>query len=74
MRLLEIIGEAAANISPVFSEQLDDIPWGLIVGMRNRLVHVYFNIDLDVVWQTVDEDLPQLVRAIEPILINEGII
>jgi uncharacterized protein with HEPN domain len=42
--------------------------------MRNRLVHAYFNIDLDVVWRTVNDDLPQLVLAIKPILTQEGIL
>ena len=74
VRLLEIIGEAAANISPAFRQTYDDIPWGVMVGMRNRLIHAYFNIDLDVVWRTVNGDLALLTQTIEPILRDEGII
>ena len=45
-----------------------DIPWGEIVGMRNRLVHAYFNVDIGLVWQTVQEDLPPLIAQLERIV------
>jgi len=51
-RLLEIIGEAAANLSREFREEHSTIPWGQIIGMRNRLIHAYFHVDLEVVWNT----------------------
>ena len=52
MKCIEIVGEAAANISTERRETLSEIPWKSILGMRNRLVHAYFEIDLDVVWYT----------------------
>jgi uncharacterized protein with HEPN domain len=52
MKCIEIIGEAAANISNEFKETLPDIPWKSILGTRNRLVHAYFEIDINVVWYT----------------------
>ena len=45
-----------------------DIPWGEIVGMRNRLVHAYFDVDIGLVWQTVQEDLPPLIAQLERIV------
>ena len=45
-----------------------DIPWGEIVGMRNRLVHAYFNVDIGLVWRTVQEDLPPLIAQLERIV------
>jgi len=64
-RLLEIIGEAANHVSLETQGQLSKIPWPQLVGMRNRLIHAYFDIDLDVVWKTTQEDLPQLIRILE---------
>jgi uncharacterized protein with HEPN domain len=61
---LEIIGEAAAKVSADVQQGLSSIPWTDVVGMRNRLIHAYFEIDLDVVWQTVSTDLPQLIEAL----------
>ena len=63
---LEIIGEAASQVSESARLELVDIPWARIVAMRNRLVHAYFNINLDIVWQTVQKDLPPLIAKIEP--------
>lgn len=70
IRRIEIIGEAASNLSSEFKELNSEIPWGLIRGMRNRLVHNYNEIDLDLVWTTIQEDIPNLQSLIEP-LINE---
>ncbi len=50
VRLFEIIGEAANQVSEEFREEVPDIPWSVIIGMRNRLIHAYFSINLDVVW------------------------
>jgi uncharacterized protein with HEPN domain len=55
-----IIGEASARISDETKEANPQIPWRQITGMRNRLIHAYFDIDLDRVWGTVNEDLPIL--------------
>ncbi len=61
VRLIEIIGEAANNISVARQSQYPEIPWRRMIGMRNRLVHAYFEIDLDIVWQVVIDDLPLIV-------------
>ena len=67
---VEIVGEAATQVTKVTRQQLPDIPWEQIVGMRNRLVHAYFDINLDIVWKTIQGDLPELIilleRAIPP--------
>ena len=68
VRLLEIIGEAARGVSKEFREDHPDLPWKKMVGMRDRLIHGYFDINLDVVWETVNNDLPYLVSRIEDIL------
>jgi len=65
---LEIIGEAAGKVSDEIRSQYGAIPWQDISGMRNRLIHAYFDIDLDVVWSTVTKDLPQLKADLESIL------
>jgi uncharacterized protein with HEPN domain len=71
VRQLEIIGEAARRVSPTRRDQLSDIPWTAIVGMRHRIVHDYRNVDLDQVWQTVQQDIPPLIAALEPIVGQE---
>jgi uncharacterized protein with HEPN domain len=70
-RTLEIIGEAASRITPECQAQHPQIPWSLIVGMRNRLIHAYFDINLDQVWDTVTGDLPSLVEELQKILSDE---
>lgn len=65
---LEIIGEAASKLSPEFKAGQSHIPWLDIVGMRNRLTHGYFDVDLDRVWDTVLVDLEPLGDEIEKIL------
>ena len=69
---IEIVGEAAAQITESARTQAPEIPWQRIIAMRNRLVHAYFNINLDVVWQTVQEDLPVLIARLERILQPES--
>ena len=61
---VEIVGEAAAQISESTRSELASIPWPRIVAMRNRLVHAYFSINLDIVWNSVQEDLPALIDTI----------
>lgn len=62
---IEIIGEAAARHSDNARETTGTIPWADVIGMRNRLVHFYFDIDLDRLWDTVQHDLPLLAEALE---------
>lgn len=68
VRALEIIGEAASRVSPPGRAQLPAIPWTRVVGMRNRMVHAYFDIDHDVVWRTVQAELPALLAVLEQAL------
>ena len=64
---IEIVGEAAARVSEATRAHLPGIPWDELIGMRNRLVHAYFDVNLSIVWQTVHEDLPKLIALLEPI-------
>jgi uncharacterized protein with HEPN domain len=61
---IEIIGEAAYQISEDTRRQLPAISWDDIVGMRNRLVHAYFDINLDILWRTLQDDLPPLIETL----------
>jgi len=65
---IEIIGEAAYQIFDETRARLRDIPWDDIVGMRHRLVHAYFDINLDILWKTVQEDLPLLAEGLRDIV------
>jgi uncharacterized protein with HEPN domain len=65
---VEIVGEAASRISEDLRSRHPDLPWAAIVAMRNRLIHAYFDIDRDIVWNTVVADLPPLLAAVEAIL------
>ena len=67
VRLLEIIGEAAKHLSEPFRVSQPDIPWRLIAGTRDRLIHGYFDVDYDVVWAIVTEDLPPVIEKLESI-------
>ena len=62
---VEIIGEAAYQVSQTARNQLTDIPWDDIIGVRHRLVHAYFDINLDILWRTVQDDLPLLIALLE---------
>ena len=64
---IEIIGEAAANVSEETKSQLAEIDWRAIVNMRNRMVHVYFDINLDILWLTIINDIPELIATLEKI-------
>ena len=68
VRLVEIIGEAATQITKEFQGAHPELPWPLIVGMRNRLIHAYFDIDLDRIWDTVKDDLPSLISELKKIV------
>jgi len=69
VKSIEIIGEAGTKTSQRCREELPHIPWADIVGMRNRLIHAYFDINLNVLWMTVTEDLPPLIAALERALL-----
>ena len=63
-KLVEIVGEAAKQVSSGTKELHPEVPWSAAARMRDRLVHHYFNIDLDVLWSTVQDDLPALLALI----------
>ena len=65
---IEVIGEAVKRLSFSFREEHTAIPWALIAGMRDNLIHDYNDVDLDLVWDTVEKGVPELLRYIEPLL------
>jgi uncharacterized protein with HEPN domain len=66
--LVQVIGEAAQQVSKEFQSAHPQIPWREIIGMRHRIVHDYLNVDEDVVWEVVHSDLPQLTSILKNIL------
>ncbi len=68
IRNLEVIGEASSNLSEEFKNKNSNIPWKSIVGMRNKAIHEYFDLDIEVLWETLKEDIPTLKKDIEKIL------
>jgi uncharacterized protein with HEPN domain len=71
-KLIEIIGEAANKITDHTQEEHPEIEWASIIGMRNKLSHGYFDIDTNIVWATITEDLPPLIETLERIIDLEG--
>jgi len=71
VKAVEIIGEAASQLTPDVRAQVTDLPWDKIIGMRHRLVHAYFDINLDILWKTVREGLPPLIAQLEQQVPNE---
>jgi uncharacterized protein with HEPN domain len=65
---LEIIGEAASRLSEETRDAIDGIPWADVIAMRNRLVHAYFDIDMDQVWATCTQDMYPLINALKSAL------
>jgi uncharacterized protein with HEPN domain len=65
LRNLELIGEAARNIPEEVRSAHPEIPWRMIIAMRNRLIHAYLGIDDDTIWSIIQDDLPELLRALE---------
>lgn len=64
VRLLEIVGEAATRVSVTARLDFPKIPWSRVVGLRNRLVHAYDDVDYDVLWEIVQSDLDELIEAL----------
>ena len=64
---LLVIGEAVKRLSPEFRATHPEVPWRLIAGTRDKLIHFYEGVDLEEVWKMVTSDLPELIRLIEPL-------
>lgn len=64
-RLLEIVGEAASHVPSGVQARYPQVPWRDIIDFRNRLIHGYFSVDFDILWQIVQKDLPTLIEALE---------
>ena len=65
---LTVIGEATKRLSDEFCDQHSEIPWRLMAGMRNQLIHEYDVVDLDEVWKAVDHDVPELLDKLQPLI------
>lgn len=68
MHLVQIVGEAARKVSTEFQENHPEIPWAEVIGMRHRLVHEYFRIIPEKVWDVVQQDIAPLIEALEPLV------
>lgn len=68
IHLLELVGEAASGVSPELRQESADVPWARAIALRNRLIHGYFDIDLDIVWDTIHARLPRLIEAVETVI------
>jgi uncharacterized protein with HEPN domain len=72
VRAIEVIGESVRNIPEDLRNTYSEIPWREIVGTRDKLIHEYFGVNLNVVWRTVKEDLPTLITQLTAILDDYG--
>ena len=72
IRRIEIMGEAAGRLSSVFRDKYPEIPWARIRGMRNRMIHGYKEIDMDIVWDTVERHIPRLILQVERLVPPEA--
>jgi uncharacterized protein with HEPN domain len=68
VRALEVIGEAARNIPKGLRKKYPQVPWSEMTGMRDKLIHDYFGVNLEVVWRTVKEDLPSMTTAVREMI------
>ncbi len=69
-RLLEIVGEAGSKVTPERQQRFADLPWPMLTGMRNHLAHGYFNVDVDIIWDTLTHNLPSMLVRLDEIVIT----
>lgn len=67
-RLLEVLGEAATRVPEEIRKKYPELPWQQIIGLRNRLIHAYDQVDLEILWEIVSQDLPLLSKQLDPII------
>ena len=72
MRNLEIVGKAVKNLSPQFKANYPEIHWKAISGMRDKLIHEYFGVNLNLVWHTIEHEVPGFLQEIEKALREFG--
>ena len=70
VRELEILGEAASQVTPSIQKQFSFLPWREMIGLRNRLIHAYFDVNNQTIWLVVKESLPPLISQLEQIIQN----
>lgn len=70
IRCLEVIGEAAKKIPDEIRGEYPDVPWKSMAGMRDKLIHEYFGVDLEIIWEVISNDLPPIVPLIRKVLDN----
>ena len=68
LRKLEVIGQAVKNLSDATKSRQPEIPWKQIAGMRDKVIHDYFGVNLEIVWAVIEKELPKLERAIHALL------
>lgn len=68
VRLIEIVGEAASQLSRTYRDSHQELPWAKIIGMRNRIIHAYFDIDYTLVESTVKSDFPELIETLKNLI------
>jgi uncharacterized protein with HEPN domain len=71
IKAIETVGEAAYKLSPEFRERHPELPWPSIMGMRHKLIHAYFEVNLDMVWHTTVNELLPLIQSLEKIIASE---
>jgi uncharacterized protein with HEPN domain len=69
--LIQVIGEAAQHVEAGFRFEHEQVPWREVIGMRHRIVHDYLNVDEDIIWEVVQQDLPQLASQLKQIVPEE---
>lgn len=70
IRSLEVIGEATKKLPPSFRDKYSDLPWKQMAGMRDKLIHGYFGIDIEMVWQAVEQHIPRILPLIREITVD----